>query len=228
MTNQALAKTPETGSTVGVSCLDSVVREIAGIAREGDVSGILLGTKDECRVQILAFRRMVSKGASALLAEIDRESLARLIGAPPAENELYGLEPVGWFRAQPKCELELSSSELDLLNTFFTEGPQVGMIIRSGGFGLALARFYVREPGGFRSNVYRHLTVPGMAEGPMLTVEPEGPRPQRPDRLDMEQSAWRDLLDEPEPPHGSWVWEAVSAIAIVVFVVLFLGYSRIT
>jgi hypothetical protein len=229
MTNQALAKTPETGSTVGVSCLYSVVREIADIARAGDVSGILLGTKDECRVRILAFRRMVSKSASGLLAEIDRESLARLIVAPPAENELYGLEPVGWFRAQPRYELELSSWELDLLNAFFTEGPQVGMIMRSAGFGPALARFYVREPGGFQSNVYRHLTLPGMAEGPMLTVEPEAPRPQRPDPLDMERSAWPDILDEPEPPeapHGSWVWGAVSAIAIVVL--LLVAYSRIT
>ena len=171
----------------------------------------------------------VSKGASGLLAEIDRESLARLIVAPPAQNELYGLELVGWFRAQPRYELELSSLELELLNTFFTEGPQVGMIIRSAGFGPALARFYVRDPGGFQSDVYRNLTVPGMAEGPMLSVEPQAPRPQRPDPLDTEQSAWRDVLDEPEPPealHGSWVWGAVSAIAIVVFVLI--GYLRIT
>jgi hypothetical protein len=60
----------------------------------------------------------------------------------------------------------------------------------------------------------------------MLTVEPEAPRPLRPDRLDMEQSPWRDILDEPEAPHGSWLWGAVSAIAIVVLFVL--GYSRIT
>ncbi len=225
MTNQTLAKVPETGSTVGVSCLYSVVREIADIAREGDVSGILLGTKDECHVRILAFRRMAAKGASGLLAEIDQESLARLIVAPPAENELYGLELVGWFRAQPRYELELSSWELDVLNTFFTEGPQVGMIIRAGGFGPALARFYVRAPGGFQSDVYRNLTVPGMAEGPMLTVEPHALLPQRPDPLDMEQSAWRDVLDEPEGQHGSWMWGAASAIAIVVF--LLVGYLRI-
>jgi hypothetical protein len=209
MTNQALAKTPKIGTTVGVSCLYSVLREIADSAREGAVSGILLGTKDEFHVRILAFRLMVSKNASGLLAEIDRESLTRLIVAPPAENELYGLELVGWFRAQPRYELELSSRELDLLNTFFTEGPQVGMIICSAGLGPALARFYVREPGGFQSDVYRHLTVPGMAEGPMLTVETEAPHPQCRDPLDMEQSAWRDMLDEPEPPealHGSWVW----------------------
>ena len=225
MTNQALAKVPETGSTVGVSCLYSVVREIADIARVGDVSGILLGTKDECHVRILAFRSMASKGACGLLAEIDRESLAHLIVAPPAENELYGLELVGWFRAQPRYELELSSRELDVLNTFFTEGPQVGMIIRAGGFGPALARFYVRAPGGFQSDVYRNLTVPATAEGPMLTVEPHTPLPQRPDPLEMERSAWRDVLDEPEGQHGSWVWGAASAIAIVVF--LLVGYFRI-
>src|SRR5215469_14740389 len=196
MTNQTLAKTPETGSTVGVSCLYSVVREIADIAREGDVSGILLGTKDESRVRVLAFRRMASKGASGLLAEDDRESLSRLIGAPLAQSELYGLEPVGWFRAQPRYELELSSWELDLLNTFFTEGPQVGMIIRSAGYGPTLARFYVREPGGFQSNVYRDMAVPEMAEAPMLIVESEVSRPQRPGPLDVKQSAWWDILDE--------------------------------
>jgi hypothetical protein len=164
-----------------------------------------------------------------LHAGMDRESLAHLIAAPPAENELYGLELVGWFRAQPRYELELSSRELDLLNTFFTEGPQVGMIMRSAVLGPALARFYVREPGGFQSNVYRHLMLPWMAEGPMLTVEPETPRPRRTVPPDIDQSAWRDMLDEPEPPealHGSWVWGAVSAIAIVVLVLV--GYSRIT
>src|SRR5579872_3165396 len=103
MTDQAIANTQDTQHGVVIDCLHSVLREIRDISIEGDASGILLGTKDDSRVRILAFRRMVPKrvlGRAGTLSETDRESVARLLWGPPADNELYGLEPVGWFRAQ--------------------------------------------------------------------------------------------------------------------------------
>lgn len=183
MADQALANTQGTRPGVTVDCLYSVLREIRDMSLEGDASGILLGTKDDSRVRILAFRRMVPKrvlGRSGTLSETDRESLMRLLWGPPADNELYGLEPVGWFHAQPHRDLELSPWELELLNTFFTEGRQVGMVVRSASFGPARTRFYVREPGGFTPNVFREMSVPAATNAVMLTVEPEAPQPERP------------------------------------------------
>lgn len=183
MADQALANTQETQRGVVVDCLHSVLREIRDMSLEGDASGILLGTKDDTRVRILAFRRMVPKrvlGRSGTLSETDRESLMRLLWGPPADNELYGLEPVGWFHAQPRRELDLSQWELELLNSFFTEGRQLGMIFRSASFGPARTRFYVREPGGFVPDIFREVNVPAETNATMLTVEPEARQPERP------------------------------------------------
>ncbi|HLK49411.1 MAG TPA: hypothetical protein VKT49_14820 [Bryobacteraceae bacterium] len=183
MGDRTLAETSRIGDKVMVECLHSVLQEIGTAAQEHDVTGILLGTKDELRVRILAFRRLVPRrifGRSATLSDGDRDAVARLIARPPAEGELYGLEPVGWFRAEPRRSLVLSDLELELLNTFFTEPGQVGMVLRAASFGPTRARFYVREPDGFAVQMYRELIVPAVAERPMLVVEGGGPQRERP------------------------------------------------
>jgi hypothetical protein len=201
MPDQALANTREIQRGIVIDCLHSVLREIRGISVESDVSGILLGTKDDKRVRILAFRRMVPKralGRAGALSEADRESIARLLWAPPADNELYGLEPVGWFRAQPRRDLDLSEWELELLNTFFTDGRQVGMIVRSANFGPTRARFYVREADGFVPHVFRDVNVPAMTSAVMLTVEPEARQPERPGPQPHPSDAERHEVDDRE------------------------------
>src|SRR5690349_17145772 len=132
MALNALANSSRAESGTVVDCLHSVLQAISNLAVEHEVSGILLGTRDETHVRILAFRRLVPKralGRSDTLSDADRDAVARLIAGPPAEGELYGLEPVGWFRAQARRELELSPWELDLLSIFFNEGRQVGMAL---------------------------------------------------------------------------------------------------
>ena len=241
MTDQGLAYTSRAENGVIVDCLHSVLRQIGELASENEISGILLGTREEGSVRILAFRRLVPKRSftrAATLSDTEREAVARLIAGPPAEGELYGLEPVGWFRAQPRRELDLSPWELQLLNEFFTDSPQVGMALRPASAGPTRARFYVREPNGFLASVHRNLIVPVVPGGPMLTVEAEPPRPEtpRPDPLASEidlpaphpRDRRRDLEDEePEGRRGvprQWgalVWRTVSSLVIAAFV---LGY----
>lgn len=234
MTDYVLANPGSTEGGVVLDCLCSVVQEIRDLALQGEISGILLGTKDDTGVRILAFRRMVPKrtlGHNEMLSEADREALARLIWAPPADNELYGLEPVGWFRAQPRRDLELSGWELELLNRFFTGGRQVGMILRSASFGPVRARFYMREPSGFQAHVYRDLIVPVASGSPMLRVEPEAPHPVRSEPLLPPLERFRpprpEAEIEPEEPRAGpnpvwgWIWRTVSSLAIAAFV---LGY----
>ncbi len=223
---------------VVLECLHSVLQEIGAAAAEHDVTGILLGTRDDHRVRILASRRLVPKrffGRSGVLSDADREAFARLIAGPPADGELYGLEPVGWFRAQPKRSLVLSDLELELLNSFFTAPAQIGVIIRPAASGPTRARFYVRESHGFLNHVYRDLIVPPVSDGPMLTVAPEAIPPERPvmpaaPPRELAQLAM-DRMEEapPKPPLiAGWVWRAASSLAITSFVLGYwwIAYSR--
>lgn len=227
MVDQALEKSNPNKPTV-LECLFSVLHEITQAATETEATGLLLGTRDETGVRVLAFRRLVPKrslGRSGGLSESDREAVARLIAGPPAEGELYGLEPLGWFRAQPRRDLTLAEWELDLLNDFFKEPRQLGMVLRPAGVGPARARFYLRENGEFRVNAYRELTVPVSAETPILAIEPQATRPH---------PAIRPLAWPPQPipapvepslappsgrPWRRWMWRTASAVATTALVI---------
>src|SRR5579883_784291 len=233
MTDEALADHSSDQESVAVECLHSVLCDLAAAAADSEVTGILLGTKDDVSVRILAYRRLVPKralGRSGSLSEADVEAVARLMGGPPLEGELYGLEPVGWFRAQPRRQLVAAGWELDLLNTLFTEERQVGMLLLPGAAGPARARFYVRERDGFQADSYRELTIPAASPSPMVAVQPGIPRPETtppPLQPDLERLA-EDFVRFPEPEPltfsqqvRGWIWRAVSSLAIVIFV---LGY----
>lgn len=233
MVDQALEKSNPNKPTV-LECLFSVLQEITHAATDAEATGLLLGTRDERGVRVLAFRRLVPKrslGRSGGFSDSDREAVARLIAGPPAEGELYGLEPLGWFRAQPRRDLTLSEWELDLLNEFFKEPRQVGMVLRPAGVGPARARFYLRENGEFRVNAYRELTVPVSAETPILAIEPQATRPQAGTR----PVAWppKPIPPPVEPslaapsgrPWRRWIWRTASAVATTALVI---GYWLIS
>src|SRR5581483_9950909 len=132
MLDQALEKI-STNKPMVLECLFSVLQEITEGASDAEITGLLLGTRDETGVRVLAYRRLVPKrtlGRSGALSDSDRDAIARLIAGPPSEGELYGLEPLGWFRAQPRRDLTLSEWELDLFNEFFKEPRQLGMVLR--------------------------------------------------------------------------------------------------
>lgn len=233
MVDQALEKSNPNKPTV-LECLFSVLQEITHAATETEATGLLLGTRDEHGVRVLAFRRLVPKrslGRSGGFSDNDREAIARLIAGPPAEGELYGLEPLGWFRAQPRRDLTLSEWELDLLNEFFKEPRQVGMVLRPAGVGPARARFYLRENGEFRVNAYRELTIPVSAETPILAIEPPATRLH---------STTRPVAWPPKPipppvesplaapsgrPWRRWIWRTASAVATTALVI---GYWLIS
>src|SRR5258708_35922293 len=67
-----------------------------------EVCGVLFGNREETRVQIRDFRRLVLEDdfeQSAALSERERLALAALIAGTRADPELPGIEPVGWLRA---------------------------------------------------------------------------------------------------------------------------------
>ena len=237
MVDQALEKSNPNKPTV-LECLFSVLQEITHAATETEATGLLLGTRDETGVRVLAFRRLVPKrslGRSGEFSDSDREAVARLIAGPPADGELYGLEPLGWFRAQPRRDLTLAEWELDLLNEFFKEARQIGMVLRPAGVGPTRARFYLRENGEFRMNAYRELTVPVSAETPILAIEPQATRPNpairpvgwppKPVPARVESHLGAPLVAPPGRPWRRWIWRTASAVATTALVI---GYWLIS
>jgi hypothetical protein len=233
MVDQALEKS-SANKPIVLKCLSSVLQEITHAATDAEATGLLLGTRDETGVRVLAFRRFVPKrslGRFGELSDSDRDAVARLIAGPPAEGELYGLEALGWFRAQPRRDLTLAEWELDLLNEFFKQPRQLGMVLRPAGVGPARARFYVRESGEFRMNTYRELTVPVSPDSHMVAIEPQAARPHPSAR----PVAWppQPLAIPPEPalatspgrPWRRWIWRTASAVATTALVI---GYWLIS
>src|SRR5579859_498880 len=76
--------------------------------RRVEVCGVLFGNREDTRVQIRDFRRLVLTDdfeRSAALSERERQALAALIAGTKADPELPGIEAVGWLRADPKNHL---------------------------------------------------------------------------------------------------------------------------
>src|SRR5271169_149004 len=72
-----------------------------------DLTGVLFGTRNGDAVRITAFCIGESKGdlqQSEALTETQR-AITAVIAAARDRKELAGLEPLGWFRAHPRCTL---------------------------------------------------------------------------------------------------------------------------
>src|SRR5881296_3339896 len=119
--------------------------------KRAEVCGVLFGNREETRVQIRDFRRLVMEGdfeGSATLSDQERQALVTLIAEAKADPELPGLEPVGWLRADPKSHLTLSKRDLEIFQYFFNEPWQIALILRPGRSAPAKARFFLREANG--------------------------------------------------------------------------------
>src|SRR5258708_7311152 len=66
-----------------------------------EICGVVFGNREEMRVQIRDFRRLVLEDdfeGSTALSERERLALAALITGAKSDPDLPGLEPVGWLR----------------------------------------------------------------------------------------------------------------------------------
>lgn len=115
-----------------------------------EVTGVLFGIRDGGEVRITAFCAGASEGErpkSDTLAETG-STIAAVISAAQNQQELAGLEPVGWFRAHPRCDLNLAEGDLEIANHLFSQPWQVGLVMRPGDSAASCVRFYFREREG--------------------------------------------------------------------------------
>jgi hypothetical protein len=143
----------------------------------GDLTGVLFGTRNGDEVRITAFCLGVTNGdlqQSEALTETQR-AITAVIAAARDQKELEGLEPVGWFRAHPRCNLTLEERDLEIANTLFPQLWQVALIMRPGNSAASRVCFYFRDREGpwTADCTVREFTVPATELEPMRKAAAE-------------------------------------------------------
>jgi proteasome lid subunit RPN8/RPN11 len=147
-----------------------------------EVGGVLFGTKDLSCVKALRFRPVLCEyayGPSFTLSEKDQAGLKELLSRAPADDELRGLIPVGWYHSHTRSEIFLSERDLELFNRFFPEPWQIALVVRPANFSPTGAGFFFREPNGkiLAERSYSEFTIPASFGAQALSVLETAPAP---------------------------------------------------
>ena len=167
--DQPQAEEPSRGIDCPVSVLQnlraSVLERFNSTPHGGsEITGVLFGTRNGDEVRITAFCPSMAQGElqqSEVLTETQR-AIAAVIAAAGERKELAGLEPVGWFRAHPRCDLNLAERDLEIANALFPHLWQLAMTMRPGNSAASRVRFYFREQEGAWTTdcAVREFTLP--------------------------------------------------------------------
>src|SRR5712691_10914156 len=127
--------------------------------------GVLFGQRHEDQLCITAFRPLPADSIfdpSAPLTEDEREAFRNLVLAIQSAPDLSGLEAVGWFRAHPRSNLDLSERDLEISTSVFPEIWQVAMVTRPGNSSPSRVRLYFRDSDGalHADRAFREFMVP--------------------------------------------------------------------
>ncbi len=98
-----------------------------------EVTGVLLGKKEDSRLVILGFRRMGPQPVGQVELQQTQEwerAFGGLLARVRWDPKFSGLQPVGWFRAGSQASLNLTRRDLAIFNRFFTEVWQVGLVLK--------------------------------------------------------------------------------------------------
>jgi hypothetical protein len=143
----------------------------------GEMTGVLFGTRAGEEVRIRAFCALAAESADSGEAPLEdvQRAVTAVIEAANNQKELASLEPLGWFRAHPRCDLNLTERDLEIANTRFPQPWQVGLVMRPGNSVATRARFYYREAEGAwtAACAVREFTLPAAELQPGLAVEQE-------------------------------------------------------
>jgi proteasome lid subunit RPN8/RPN11 len=160
------------------SIRSSVLERFNSTPHGGDeVTGVLFGTRTAEEVRVTAFCPVADESAlsrATALTEVQR-AVTAVIAAAHSHEELVGLEPLGWFRSHPRCDLNLTERDIEIANLLFPQPWQVGLVMRPGNSAATRARFYFREAEGAWTEAcaVREFTLPAAELQPGLDAEPE-------------------------------------------------------
>jgi proteasome lid subunit RPN8/RPN11 len=145
-----------------------------------EIGGVLFGVRDPDAVKILAHRAVACEyafGPSFTLWDNDKRALEKLLAAPDTDNNLAGMQPVGWYHSHTRSDILLSEKDLQLFQDYFPEVWQIALVLRPYRFDPLRAGFFFREPdGSVQAASSRHeFTVKPLGGEPVMLLPGDRP-----------------------------------------------------
>lgn len=164
---------PTADDSRGIECASAVLQSLRTLVLERfnqlphggpETFGVLFGERHGNELRIAAVRPLPAEAilAASVLSEPEREAFRNLVLSIENEPDLAGLETVGWFRAHPRSDLDLSSRDLEISTSLFPEIWQVAMVLRPGNSTAGFVRLYFRDSDGalHTDRAYREFAIP--------------------------------------------------------------------
>jgi hypothetical protein len=164
-------------SVAVLSEINRAAVDALGALRGGlGIGGVLLGTRDPARINILDFRAVECEyafGPVFTLSEHDRHTLTELLRNIRQDPGSRSAEVLGWYVSHTRRGGRiLAESDLDIYRTFFPESWQVTLLLQPAIMAPTVAGFFFREPDGSirSSSTYKAFSLGEWQGG-------EGPAP---------------------------------------------------
>ncbi len=161
--------------------LSSVMSDFLRLPWGGpEVGGVLFGTAEPERVRILAYRPLEcehANGPAFELTETDEAGLLELLERAKTDQDLAGLQPVGWYHSTFRWLL-LTPADAKLYDQYFPELWQVAMVFLRVKSRPSLLGFFCRNADGSIGSCHREFMVfegrpePEPQEAPAVAAPP--------------------------------------------------------
>lgn len=184
----------------------SVVEGFRKIPHGGvESGGVLFGTRDADAIRLIAQRPIACQhqsGPSFILSANDIEGLRKQLESYRSDEALSGLEPLGWFIAHNRSDLQMNDREAELFGEFFPHAWQVTILARPDKVNPTRFGFVFRRADGSLDrdagkNAFDH-TGPAMVlpQFPFETVRRERGRREVPPPADSPSSELASAIPE--------------------------------
>jgi proteasome lid subunit RPN8/RPN11 len=116
-----------------------------------EIGGVFFGVRREELLEVRACRPIkcqYATGPSFTLSVNDQLGLSGLLENTPADPELHGLVPLGWYHSHTRSDIFLSPADLELYNEFFPERWQFALVLRPVNLQPTRGGFFFRDRNG--------------------------------------------------------------------------------
>ena len=126
-----------------------------------EVGGVLFGRREPGAVRILAFRPLECEhagGPGFELSEDDELRLGEILAKPGTDEELAGLEAVGWYHSKHDW-LVLNDRDVKLYDRYFAKPWQIAMVFLRRRSQPCMLGFFFRREDGSIASAHREFSV---------------------------------------------------------------------
>ena len=116
-----------------------------------ETGGLLFGSRSGNALQVEAYRPIQCQhafGPSFVLSESDLAGIQEQLVSAGADQDLSGLQPVGWFIGHTRSPLQMSDREALWFDTLFPEPGSLTVLVKPERFQPTHFGFLVRRPDG--------------------------------------------------------------------------------